>query len=181
MRRTRREEMPGQPSLPPLSYLRGNLVRTSRPGRELTTESNVSTPDPAPPGAGVKVVRPRIRCGRSTCDPVALMARVCAYEDEAQISNAKPEIHLTRPRPSLMGSGLVKTLLSSLLFARDASSCLRPGAPDRSRGQRGAPHWTNDVDVGEDRRTLELEEARTQEAELISHALIRIRPMSGFA
>ena len=43
----------------------------------------------------------------------------------------------------------------------------------RSRGQGGAPDWTNDLDAGEDRRRLLRREDPEQQAELVSHTPIR--------
>jgi hypothetical protein len=48
-----------------------------------------------------------------------------------------------------------------------------PSSPARSRGQGGAPDWTNDLDAGEDRRRLLRREDPEEQAELVSHTPIR--------
>jgi hypothetical protein len=72
----------------------GAIVAASRPVRTGFCPSGASSnhvldTQHAPPGAGVKVVRPRLRLRALHLDPAALLARARNYEDNATINTTK--------------------------------------------------------------------------------------------
>jgi hypothetical protein len=119
------EQMSRQPSLPSLTN-RGNLVRTSHPERT-DNQRVVLDVEHAPPGAGVKVVRPRLRLRALHPDPAALLARARAYEDNATVNATKsPQAQqpLDKPRSFTDAALCASTLGCKGLLAR--RSVLQP-------------------------------------------------------
>ena len=75
--------------------------RSSRATTESSSSSSLILRHPAPASrsfvlASLRALHP---------DPVALVARACAYGDDARSRKVKPKKHLTRPAPSEMPLG----------------------------------------------------------------------------
>ncbi len=95
----------------------------------------------------VRQLLTRARHGRSDHRGTGLSTLIVLLFEERSVDETRSFTHGVGPGQAPIG------------FCRfgnhRAPSWKRLGAPARSRCQRGAPYWTNDVDAGEDRRRLE--------------------------